>query len=287
MYAQSVLIQRISLLLMALLGLGGCKKNTNTEAFRAGELEEEWLVSGRLVNDDFGRGKILAFNKQGERFENSLGPDNSFTLGLPGNETFAVYFFPHGKSTTEASSPALLTFEGDTEIGMRDTLRLPEPTPTGALDLGIVAIKGDYAYPATNPSTKLDFDRDGIPDSQDHDDENDGLPDASQNAQAERISICHEKQSIDVSLPTLLSHLNHHDEIGPCDSLADNSSVAPSVDAMTRKNGLPNSWKAPSDDTVVEEALISEEEPDFGDSNYYDESADNSERDDEDMYEIN
>ena len=81
----------------------------------------------------------------------------------------------------------------------------------------------------------------GIPDSQDHDDENDGLPDASQNSDGERITICHEQQkTMAVSLTELLSHLNHLDLIGDCERTAEKNKKAPSIDAMALKSSDPS-----------------------------------------------
>lgn len=219
MYAK-VLRSACSLLLL-FCGLTACKKDHKDESEVAAK--NDWLISGRFASDEYEQ--ILALSTTGERYESSIREDNSFTLTLPATESFAVYFLPLLNSKKDASATiidksdaTLLSFNGDSETGMTDILRLPKNSSYKTLDLGTITIKGEYAYPSTNPANKLDFDNDGIPDLQDHDDDNDGNKDTAKNVLSERISVCHEQEkTMAIAFLELLMHLEHDDTMGACD----------------------------------------------------------------------
>ncbi len=203
-------------LLGIFLALLGCEKSLTKNQNSA----NNWLITGRMAEADFALGEIVALALNGTRHHAEITAHESFRLNLPGNNTYALYFLPlpNTKTSTKPGASALLTFEESEEVGMRDTLRLPKATNNANLDLGAISIKGDFAYASNNPSLKLDFDNDGINDFQDRDDQNDGLPDTQQNSEIEQISICHNSQMLKLSLTTLLTHIDHGDHIGPCDS---------------------------------------------------------------------
>ncbi len=222
MYAK-ILYHACALLLIS-CGLLACKKDQEKEPIV--EENADWLLSGRLIREASKQGQILALSTTGERYQTIIREDNSFTLMLPADESFAVYFLPslpfagtaEKENNFDTSQTALLSFHGDSETGVTDILRLPKNSSYKSLDLGTIAIKGEYAYPSTNPANKLDFDNDGIPDLQDHDDDNDGHTDTQNNVLMERISVCHEhEKTISIALSQLLSHLEHEDSIGDCE----------------------------------------------------------------------
>ncbi len=187
---------------------------------------QDWLVSGRMSTDDFMLGEVVALALDGKKTRTEIKDDQSFSLNLDANTSYAVYFLaaPSINNTTFSASnfistavgpnlqsrpPALLTFEESEEIGMSDTLHLPKASPLSTLDLGAITIKGDFAYATNNPSHKLDFDDDGINDSQD--------PDTRQHSKQEQVALCHKGQELTLPLDSLLGHLNHGDKLGDCE----------------------------------------------------------------------
>lgn len=254
--------------LVLIMGLQGCKKNVEQNALTQENVRETWLISGRIAHDDFAHGEILALSTQGNQFLAPVREDKSFAFNLPANETFLVYFLPEtisdsldkDVSSSNHLNKALLTFEEDSEIGMRDTLRLPSATATGALDLGNIEIRGEYAYPSTSPANRLDFDHDGIPDSFDHDDENDGIRDVSQKTTPDPIIICHHHEALRVELQLLLSHIEHQDKIGLCEKKHDELKT-------TGKKSVPQESTFHDISSLVpvqiHEPLIIEEDPHF------------------------
>lgn len=201
--------------------------------------KSEWAVSGTVANAGYSHGEVIALGIDGTRYRSQIDERNRFSIELPGNATYAFYFF--GTPAMEnnsllsnsevmdtavgASLPrgpaALLHFEESPEVGIRDSLRLPKVLDNRRLNLGEIDIKGNKAFPTSNPASRLDFDGDGINDFADRDDQNDGLPDAEQRKETEHVDVCHVSakdggKEISVPLNQALPHLLHGDGSPPC-----------------------------------------------------------------------
>lgn len=259
--------------IVLVMGLQGCKKNVEQKTLSQENVRESWLLSGRITHEDFAHGEIIALSTQGDQFLAPIREDNSFAFNLPANKTFLIYFLSETalsdsiEKETISNNPlnkALLTFEEDAETGMRDTLRLPSATAIGALDLGTIEIRGEFAYPSTSPASKLDYDHDGIPDSFDFDDENDGLRDVSQKTRHEPILLCHhEEHTLSTEYPLLLSHLEHHDKIGTCEKkYDDNKAIIGENSSASHEENKASSTSSPAP-VQIHEPLIIEEDPHY------------------------
>ncbi len=203
---------------------------------------DEWLVSGRVAQQGYAAGEVVALAMDGTRYRSKIGQDDSFALQLPHNSTYAVYFLPQlniekddvvsgsefingaRASKVNSSDKALLYFE-DSPGGLRDTLRLPKIIWDQSLSLGEIDIKKDgdnlRAFPTHNPALFLDYDSDGINDFADLNDQNNGLSDQAQSNELDRVNICHytdDDSSSTQSIPLshLFDHISHGDNIGPC-----------------------------------------------------------------------
>jgi hypothetical protein len=204
-------------------------------------ISDDWLVSGTVTSPIYTHGEVLALGMDGMRYRSEIRANNTFGIALPGNSTYAFYFFPPSKigkedvvsasefidAATSVNTPynpgALLHFEDSPEIGIRNTLRLPKVLLNSHLALGEIDIKQDQAFPTINPATNLDFDSDGINDFADIDDQNDAIPDDDQLNHQEKIEICHVQTQTGyktnvIPFSHLLHHLNHGDIVGPCPS---------------------------------------------------------------------
>ena len=184
---------------------------------------DEWLVTGQIGDRSFFAKEILALRTDGARYRTSIKGDSSFAIQLPGNSLYAIYVIPDPrKNPTEA---AILTFDDGSNMPISDVLRLPKPTLQPWLDLGSIDIKNSQAFPTKNPSRVLDYDQDSLIDMLDRDDQNDGVQDSKQQWQNQKVGICcflkkdqNNIKSIYAPLATLLSHLQHGDYVGPCNS---------------------------------------------------------------------
>lgn len=183
-----------------------------------GGSRDEWLITGNIADPDFYPKEILALGVNGIRYRTNIQSDLSFALELPGHSLYAFYVIPD--PTKNRAPAAILTFDDGRNMDQSDVLRLPKPTLDAWLDLGSLDIKRGKAMPTRNPSRALDFDEDGLADILDPEDQNDGLNDKKQKWQNEKVGICHvekeNKKFIFVPLSTLLSHLQHGDEVGSC-----------------------------------------------------------------------
>jgi|HubBroStandDraft_4_1064222.scaffolds.fasta_scaffold312717_2 hypothetical protein len=185
-------------------------------------LRDEWLVKGYLVSEAMVNGQILALALDGTRYRTGVDNEMRFGLELPGNATYALYFVMPDYSVGKTDPNfAVLSFENGPDMGESQTLRLPAIVLDAELNLGLVDIKGNYAYPANNPAYLVDFDHDGIPDIADRDDQNDGLSDKKQKAALEEIAICKPTadklgQEKNIEFANILPHLAKGARFGRC-----------------------------------------------------------------------
>jgi hypothetical protein len=181
------------------------------------KLSDNWIVFGHINDPTFFAKEVLALGMDGTRYRSTLQGEN-FSLRLPGNALYAFYILPD--PTHSKLSAAVLTFDEGRKMGQSNTLRLPKPRQSSLLDLGLIDIKNNEAWPMRNPSRFLDFDEDGLPDNIDPDDHNDGLKDYTQKWENEKVGLCHRDKNHEsykeFPLATLLSHLLHGDTIGRC-----------------------------------------------------------------------
>ena len=237
------LVSRSYYIIIGLLSLtiaGGCgSPGVQDETQTATPNHDEWQIFGRIATPGYQKGELIAVGMDGSRYRTEIEGNSTFGMELPGNSSYAVYFFPSSglkKPNIIAASEvangalgpdlgqdgwALLHFEDSPEFGMRDTLRLPKVIVDHQLNFGEIDIKGNHAFPTINPAGTLDFDGDGIADSIDPDDQNDGLNDSDQKLELERVEICHytsnERGAQElIPLSLLFTHLNHGDTVGSC-----------------------------------------------------------------------
>jgi hypothetical protein len=207
----------VPLRFLALLLLGACAACFNGGTSRH-QLSDTWFISGQIADPSFFAKEILALGMDGTRYRSLIDADNAFSLDLPGNSVYAFYVIPD--PALSKSPAAILTFEDGKKMDVSSTLRLPKTIPYAQLDLGSLDIKQGQAWPTRNPSRYLDFDSDGIVDILDPDDQNDGLKDSKQKYDTERVGLCHHDEDrqkfIFAPLETLLSHLQHGDNVGHC-----------------------------------------------------------------------
>jgi hypothetical protein len=232
----------VGLVFVVIAGNCGSPKEESLANKKPASRPDEWLVSGRIAQQGYASGEVVALGMDGTRYRSKIGQDDSFALQLPHNSTYAVYFLPQlniekddvvsgsefisgaRSSKVNSSDEALLYFE-DSPEGLRDTLRLPKIILDQSLSLGEIDIKKDgddlRAFPTNNPAIFLDYDADGINDFADLDDQNDGLSDQAQSNELDRVDICHytdDDSSSTQSIPLshLFDHISHGDSIGPC-----------------------------------------------------------------------
>lgn len=194
--------------------------------------KNEWVISGKVMNESFASGKVMAIGLDGTRFSSNIGKDSSFVIGLPGNSTLALYFIPAQAQEGKNSTASMLNFEESPDVGVSNSLRLPHVIFDHNLSLGEVDIKNDQAFPTLNPAASLDFDTDGIPDSLDRDDQNDGLNDLEQKRVLERVNLCHLTSSSSgetktIPLADMFTHIDHGDVVGPCHYLTPKAQEQP------------------------------------------------------------
>jgi hypothetical protein len=197
--------------------------------------KDDWAVFGKITKGGYANGQIVAIGMDGNSYVSGIAQNQSFQIELPGNATYAIYFIPASNyqeqeasefvnsvvgTTNTSEAPALLCFEESKEIGIRNTLRLPQIISNAYLDLGEIDVKQNHAFPTKNPALALDFDNDGINDFTDLDDQNDGLSDKQQKDLLERVDICHlnpeGSKTENVPLEALYGHIKHGDNFGPC-----------------------------------------------------------------------
>lgn len=205
----------------ALLFLTSCGEG-QPAAGGPGLYKNEWIVTGKVTDKNFANGRVMAIGMDGTRFLSKINKDNTFGIELPGNNTLALYFL----SAQEAQNPgvrnaSMLTFEESSDVGMTESLRLPDVMFDRNLSLGEIDIKGDKAFCTVNPASTLDFDMDGVVDGKDTDDQNDGLNDLDQRKSLEHVNICHftsesSGETKTVPISQIFTHVDHGDTIGPC-----------------------------------------------------------------------
>lgn len=183
--------------------------------------KNEWQVTGKLTDQNFAGGQVVAVALDGTRYSSRIGSNNYFGLALPGNNTLGLFFLSAQNPVDQGRSVAMLNFEDSPDVGVSDSLRLPNVLFNNKLSLGEVDIKDSLAYPTLNPSRVLDFDTDGISDGVDLDDQNDGLDDLEQKRVLEHLKICHftsadTGETITIPLNQLFQHTNHGDSIKEC-----------------------------------------------------------------------
>lgn len=310
---------RISLaifFIIHLVTITGCSKSGSKKARSPRKGADNWLIHGQIAKFGFAGGEVVALGLDGMRYRSRIASDSSFGIRLPGNASYAIHFLEpqitdYGVSAFEADAlagiinpvagnerRALLTFEESPDIGTRQTLRLPQVLFSNTIALGQVDIKEGKAFPSINPALKLDFDRDGINDFADLDDQNDGLKDLEQLRATERIAICHVNEedhgkSLTVPLAEYLGHIEDGDTLGPC--IAGKTSLAPVniapeptlpppaqatpiLPPWPQKNNLRPPHPAPKSDTDAPEkeddANLDEEDPNVDEDNESDSSKD-------------
>lgn len=212
---------------LALMAIAACGPVRPKQQILNIPMRDEWLIKGRLSNQNYKQGEVVALGLDGTRYRTVIQDGLRFGLNLPGNATYALYFITpinNGDdgpmSDTQNRPPfAVLSFENGA-LGESETLRLPETNFNPTLDLGIIDIKGSHAYPARSPSTLLDFDYDGMLDISDPDDQNDNINDKEQKKELEEVTICsivtQGHQERNVHLSELLPYLDQGASIGPC-----------------------------------------------------------------------
>lgn len=214
--------------IIVLMVISSCGKGRPRQKILNIPMRDEWLIKGRLSNENYKQGEVVALGLDGTRYRTVIQNNLQFGLNLPGNATYALYFITPianmaegmGFNNNTRSPFAVLSFEDGT-LGESETLRLPETNFNPTIDLGIVDIKGNHAYPARSPSTLLDFDYDGILDVSDTDDQNDTLNDKAQKKDIEEVIICtavanSHYQERTVHLSELLPYLDQGASMGPC-----------------------------------------------------------------------
>lgn len=206
--------------LLSLLFLGCGNFSTRPPAGAPEIYKNQWLITGTITDPTYVHGKVMAFGMDGARYSSSINKNSRFGIELPGNSTMALYFIS-APNELDTRTSAMLVFEDSPDIGISDSLRLPEVMFNRNLFLGEIDIKSSQAYPTINPALTLDFDMDGIPDIIDRDDQNDHLDDYTQKRNLEHIKICHfnsessgETQTI--PLAHMLLHMEHGDSVGGC-----------------------------------------------------------------------
>jgi|GEM_PF-4976160 len=252
--------------------------------------DEPWRISGRLATPGYSNGEMVAVGLDGVHYRTEIASDSSFGIELPGNSSYAVYFFASSgldRSNVIANSEiasgavgpdlnqenwALLHFEDSPEFGLRNTLRLPWASANYFLDFGDVAVQGNHAFPTINPSDSLDYDGDGLPDAVDSDDQNDGRNDSEQKNELEIIEICHfTANNVGtthlIPLASLFQHMSHGDTVGACspaNRIPPLEQPSPTGRRPMPERPAPEGSKA---DPMVNPAVVIEETPDEEEGN--------------------
>lgn len=212
---------RILILVWLAIILISCGEE-NSDTNKLTPRKDNWQIFGRVSDQNFAGGDVVALGLDGIRYQGRIGSDSRFGIQLPSNASYAFYLVGPQQSADQLPEKALLNFEESADVGMRQTLRLPEILFNHQINLGEVDIKDGMAFPTINPALLLDNDSDGDNDFADVDDQNDGLPDHAQNKAFEQIDVCHassstKKINLSVPLADLMFHLDRGDSVGKCE----------------------------------------------------------------------
>lgn len=130
----------------------------------SGSVTSSFATSGVCPADD-----IIATNSLTEQISSSVDSDCNFTLALPVNTAYSIYFELNG------SRVASMVFSNGAALPESYVFVLSDGDSN--VDVGIVTINGVAAYPEVEPSTENDQDDDGVSDYDDNDDNDDGVND--------------------------------------------------------------------------------------------------------------
>lgn len=155
--------------LVSCAGGAGGGSSSDTRALTGNVSGESPPALKAQTSDDCAADTVIATDASGNTTTASVNEACDFTMDLQIGQSHVISF------SSDGTFVATLIF--DSGVGGFTSSDFKIGTGSGAIDLGLVTIRGKLATPEKEPKEQTDEDDDGVNDLEDDDDDNDGVED--------------------------------------------------------------------------------------------------------------